>query len=195
MVLCGCAEEQKVVGVRGGIYNMPGAVANLPYDRPAPPTGSAGAWDHLRARFEAEHQDLEPDPLNPMRARERDNPARVIVLLHSPRHLVINLREAILANEWELIQDQMISQRLKDDQRSYLRDPLDALRAIARNRRSVVRMLDTMPDGDQTPGIILKPLGGNTFRLSAPGGDALELPVRDLDMVIEDNQFRILAVR
>ena len=194
-IAAGCVDEERVVGVRGGLYNMPGAVSNLKYHRPEDAAAASGAWANLQLRYMAEHPDLEVDPSNPMRAVHRDDPTQVVVLLFSPRHLVVNLRDAIVAGEWELIQDQIIAQQVKDELRSSLRDQYDALRALSRKRRSVVALLDTMPDGDETPGLALTPLGGNSFRLSAPGGTALDLRLRHLDMVIEGNQFRLLAVR
>jgi len=195
VVCASCADEKRVVGVRGGLHNMPGAVSNLKVDRANPPTPSAGAWSHLQARFDAEHPDLRIDPNNPYRATLLDDPTRVVLLLYSPKHLVVNLRDTLEDGEWKLIQDQILSQRVKDEMRETLRDPLDALRALARNRKGILALLATMPDGDQTPGLSLRALGGNTFRLSAPGGTALEMPVHDLDMVIEGNEFRLLAVR
>ena len=194
-IAMGCAEEERVVGVRGGIYNMPGAVSNLDYQRPGESSVASGAWANLQLRFMADHPDLVVDPSNPMRAVGRDDPTRIVLLLYSPRHLVINLHDAIAAGEWELIQEQIIAQQVKDELRSSLRDPYDALRALSRKRRSVIALLKTMPDGDQTPGLTLTPLGGNQFRLSAPGGTTLDLQLRHLDMVIEGNQFRLLAVR
>ena len=192
-----CAEKQRIVGVRGGIYNMPGAVSTLPIERPASTGQTAGssAWANLQLRFEAENPDLVPDPINALRAHPTDDPTRTVLLLHSPRHLVLNLRDCIVMGQWELIQEQIISDFVKDELRAELRDPLDVLRLIARSRRSVVALLDTMPEGDLTPGLVLRPMGGNTFRLSAPGGGALDLKFRHLDMLIEDSQFRLLAIR
>ena len=78
--------------------------------------------------------------------------------------------------------------------RGMLEDPLAITRKIARNRTAILKLLDTMPDADQTPGLFLQPMGKNIFRLSAPGGDALELKFRHVDMIIEDNQFKLVQV-
>lgn len=195
-VCAGCATEQKVVAVRGGLQNMPGAVSNIKVEKPdGPGPTSAGAWSHLQARFDQEHPDLTIDPENPTRAVSRDDPTKVVLLLYSPKYLITNLRDTIEAGEWMLIQDQLLSQMAKDELRSQLLDPLDEVRRIARNRRAILALLETMPDADQTPGLFLQNMGKNVFRLEAPGNGALELKFTRVDMTIEDNQFKLVAIR
>ncbi len=195
-VCAGCKSEEKVVAVRGGLQNMPGAVSNMKVEKPdGPQPTSAGAWTHLQARFAQDHPDLTIDPKNPMRAVSRDDPTKVVLLLYSPKYLVTNLRETIEAGEWMLIQDQLLSQMTKDELRAMLQEPLDEVRMIAKNRRSILEMLATMPDADQTPGLFLKNMDKNVFRLEAPGSGALGLKFTRIDMTIEENQFKLVAIR
>lgn len=195
-VCAGCKSEERVIAVRGGLQNMPGAVSNMKVDKPqGPQPTSVGAWSHLQARFNQEHPDLTIDPENPMRAVSRDDPTRVVLLLYSPKYLITNLRDTIEAGEWMLIQDQLLSQMAKDEMRYQLLDPLDEVRRIAKNRRAILEMLATMPDADQTPGLFLQNMGTNVFRLEAPGNGALELKFTRVDMTIEDNQFKLVSIR
>jgi len=191
-----CAPEEKVVGVRGGLQNMPGAVSNIKVEKASGPAPtSAGAWSHMQARFDTEHPDLVIDPKNPMRAVSRDDPTTVVLLLYSPRYLITNLRDTIERGEWMLIQDQILSQMTKDEMRSMLQDPLTEVRTIARNRRSILALLETMPDADETPGLFLQQIGKNVFRLTAPGNGSLGLKFTRVDMTIENNQFKLVAIR
>ncbi len=187
----GCVEE-RVVDVRGGLQNMPGATGGTrpEVEREAAPQ----AWERLLGKYRGDLEGYVPVEGRPLRLVNENDPEDVVLLLDSPAKLLTNLQETLVGGEYQLMYEQVLSDRLKRNYRERLRDPREAAVFLARHERDVVALLATMPFADQTPGQTLKIIGPNAYRLTAPGGGALDLRFNHVDMIIEEGKFRLLRI-
>mgnify|MGYP006299280873 CR=1 FL=1 len=218
--VAGCAAEERVVAVRGGLQNVPGAQGGIRAERPAGAGGGAGgervspteAWDRMLTSFYGEPDWPEPDAdPHPLRVAPENDPEDVTLVLRAPVHLLVHLRETLEREEADLIFEQVMSDRLKRNYREALKEPREGLVWIARNRRDILELLASLPNAELTAGAFLRPLGDRAYRLIAPGagglsgggggagvmggGGAGEGRRFDfVDMVIEDGSFRLLLI-
>jgi hypothetical protein len=192
-VACAAAcMEERVVNVRGGLQNMPGSEGGTrPEMEPeAPPT----AWEELLSRFRRDREGYVPVEGRPLRLVSESDPEDVLLILDSPQHLFIHLQETLTSREYQLMYEQLLSDQLKINYEERLRDPREAALFLAQYQSDVLALLATMPFADQTPGQTLRVIGSNAYRLTAPGGGALELRFNNVDMIIEQGEFRLLRI-
>jgi len=188
----GCVEE-RVLDVRGGMQNMPGAKGGIRPDVREEDEQEA-SWDALLEKYRPEREGYVPVEGRPHRLVSETDPEDVILRLDSPTLLIVQLSECLLAEEWTLLYDQVVSDALKLNYRERFLDPRESMVFLRENRKEVLELLATMPFGEQTPGQRLRIIGPNAYRLVAPGGGALELAYERLDMIIEEGQFRLLRI-
>lgn len=195
VVVAGCTEE-RVVGVRGGLQNMPGAKGGVEVDQRRVSEGqSVGtSYDALLAKYEPYSDELVVDERHPLRLVDPDDPEQVTLVLRSPQHVLIHLFETLRNGEDDLLYEQVLSDRLKRNYRESLKDPREAVAYLKKNAREVRKLIASMPAADQTPGLYLKPLGDNAFRIEAPGGGALKMKFQTFDVVLEGGRFRLLLL-
>jgi hypothetical protein len=198
-----CQTEQRVVGMKGGLSGLgrlPGGTAQLPPEslggdpNVREPGKGAQAGGDQWTRLLGKEDPGEPIEGRPLRRKLPDG--GVILLSRSPRELIANLYETLQDNETQLIEEQIISAKTK---RAYLAERKPASEAVAwlfKNRKDVEALIAAMPAGEQTPGVFMKPLGGNAFRLTmGAGSEMLDVKFRTLDVVIEQGRFRLLMIQ
>ena len=188
----GACVEERVVAVRGSLANVPGSVGGIRPD--GEPARTEASWDALLSPFQPETPDGEPLENNPLRIVSEEDPEDVRLVINSPRHLMIHLFQTITGEEWELLYEQVLSDRLKSNYRERLKDPREAVTYIRRRRTEVLELLNTMPAADQTPGVFLEPIGRNTYRLVSPGAVVSQLRFTKMDLALESGQFRLLMI-
>ena len=182
------------MAVRGGIQNMPGAQGGVQPDAPQPRESTGKNYDGLLAKYRPEEGDLVPDENHPLRLVDPNDPTKATLILRSPQHVVIQLFETLNNKEYDLLYEQVLSDKLKQNYREQFRDPHEAVDYLVRNQRDVRKLIATMPAADQTPGLYLQPLGDNMFRIEAPGRGALDMKFQTLDLILESGQFRLLLI-
>ncbi len=188
--IVGC--QERVVAVRGGLQNMPGAKGGIRVEGDEAAPGKD--YERLLAKYRHYDEDLVPDGRHPLRLVDKDDPEDVTLVLNSPQHVVVHLLETLQNRELELLYEQVLSDRLKRNYRELLRDPREAVEYLVRNEAEVRKLLATMPAADQTPGLSLRPLGENMYRIRAPGNGSLDMKFQNLDVVIEGGRFRLLLI-
>ncbi|TVQ31070.1 MAG: hypothetical protein EA376_10820 [Phycisphaeraceae bacterium] len=196
VALAGCQEESRIVGMRGILHNTPGAesglrddgVGDIRSERLDHGSRSGGGGD-VAAR---PAYDEKGRPINPLRKELEDGSIRLIC--DSPRHLVTHLRQTLMAEERELIAEQLISLATREEYIRQGRDPDEAVEFLFQHRREVLRLLARMPMGELTPGMWMKPVGGGAYRLEVQTG-ASELRFRSLDVIWERGQCRLAMIR
>ncbi len=179
-----------VKGGLGGLARLPGATSNLPLDAVGPSAeDSTERWRELLG-------DTAPgEPVEGHALRRRLEDGTVVLVSRSPRELILHLYETLRDNELELLEEQVISQRAKQAYLASRKSPKDAVAWLVKHRKDVEELLATMPAGEQTPGVFMKPLGNNAFRLNSADAAALGLKLRRVDVVVEQGRFRLLTIQ
>ncbi|MFM9957306.1 MAG: hypothetical protein ACKVZJ_04470 [Phycisphaerales bacterium] len=193
VLLGACQTEEKVVSVKGGfggLARLPGASSQLPLDAVGPSAAdSTDRWSQLLGK------DNKGKPVEGHALRRELDDGGVLLVARSPRELIVHLYETLRDNELELLEEQVISQRTKQAYMAERKTPKDAVAWLVEHREDVEALLATMPAGEQTPGVLMKPLGNNAFRLSSADAPSLGLKLRRLDLVIEQGRFRLLTIQ
>lgn len=189
----GCVEE-RVVAVRGGLQNLPGAVGGVRPD--VAPNKDAesleGRWDRILAGYGDPQADLEGTVERPRRSI--DQFGNVTLILRSPSDVLWHLYWTIQLQEWDLLYEQVISERLKRNYVERFREPEDALVFIQRHRREVIAVLVLLPGAELTPGAQFRSIGPSAFRITVPDGAAKDAKFSSVDVIIEDGIFRLLLI-
>jgi hypothetical protein len=122
--------------------------------------------------------------------RELEN-GDILLISRTPAELVFQLRRTIRDEEWELLHEQLLSEQLKAAYEEQGKDPIAALDFIRQYSRQITELLTMIPAADQTPGAGFRSIGRNAYRLTVPGGRAIDSTFTSMDIVYEDRQFRL----
>lgn len=192
-----CAGREEVVEVRGGLYGIPGAKGGYEVDRPNPRSG--GTFESILGDEEeiAEATDLGgsgQDRDSPGYLRTEDEDGEVVLISRSPQHLFYHLNNTLMSDEYELLYEQLISDKTKEAYRARGRDPREALEWLKRNEKPVRELLAAMPMGQATPGVLQETIGRNQFRFRSKDAFITGLPYDTIDVIIEDRSFKLLLI-
>jgi len=172
LLALGCQPETRIVSARGALRGLPGAETRLdvppqglPPARPpgelgaAPPAGEAG-------------EPLDPDKASqdPLRVVEEDGSVRLIC--SAPRHLVWHLQQTIINAEYDLIYEQLLSDKIIERYRARGLDPRESLAFFRKRGDDVLELLARMPRGELTPGVFIRRVGEGVHRLQPIGRSA-----------------------
>ncbi len=170
-LLGGCVEE-RIVSAKGLLIGLPGAETKLP------------SGNNTTQRAE-----LLKTPEVGLREEREDG----TVILHAKtfQHLMSHIVHAIQHDEEELFVEQILSSATLEEFRMRRVDPALGFREIVRRQRDVFRLFNAIPFGENTPGLYLKPLGSNTFRLALPRSGYGDLKWIGIDAVFENGNYRL----
>lgn len=195
-----CAAEERVVGMDSMLSGLQGSESQLPLSsRGGVPRSQAidtvRRRDNQDARQRVERNPGEAagpvDPRNnPLREETEDGAIKL--LSFAPRHLVTHLRQTLLNEEYDLLYEQLISDRTKQEYEERDRDPLEARAWFQRHRRDVLRLLAKMPMGEQTPGLYMRNVGNGVYRLQLP--NRADSDFQRLDFVWERGVCRLVLI-
>lgn len=190
-------------GGLSGLGRLPGGYTNLPLEKtggdpsvrePGKSGGGAQGGSDQWSRLLGAETPGEPVEGRPLRRQLPDG--GVLLLSRSPRELIANLYETLRDSETQLLEEQVLSERTKRAYFAERKSPADAVAWLMKNRKDVEALIAAMPAGEQTPGVFIKPLGNNAFRLTMGSGvEMLETKFRTLDVVIEQGRFRLLMIQ
>lgn len=190
LAIAGCATEERVVSVKGNFQHLAGAQGGYETTEGSP----RRKFDLEQALTRTESADLPGDPVEGQPLRRKMPDGKIVLICRSPRHVVLHLAATLQAKEDDLLLDQVLSERLKNNYRERGIDPMEAVKYLHKNEKDVYKLLVAIPMGDQTPGAITKTVGRNVFEISAPGGIMLEQKFTRLQVVLENGGFRLLMV-
>lgn len=210
MFIVGCASEERVISARGGLYGLPGAQSGIVEESSdnSKPKGNSqvasGPWDNVLRAFPGyeapaaptEDPSAEPRSRGEMLGLRRINrDGSVTLFARSPSDVMYHVMTTLENKEYDLLLDQVIAESTKSEYRSRGREPNESVDYLIKRRDDIAALFATFPMGDQTPGVQMKSIGRNTFRLTAPVAMTQELRLHSLDVVIEGGQFRLLMIR
>jgi len=95
------------------------------------------------------------------------------LIVNSVRDLMLHTGRAIERGDAELFAEQILSSVTRNEFVMRGRDPEEALGMLSRHEEGVRRLFERMPMGEYTPGLYLRQVGDNVYRLEArnmPGG-------------------------
>ena len=189
----GCESERKIISIRGGLSGIRGAqgqdlAESERIDRPR----SAAYSDLAAQQRDQANRDAEAADQQSLRITHDDG--QITLIMTSPRHVVMHLRQTLTQNEPELLFDQVLSGRAKSVYAEQGLDPHAAVDFLFENRLDVLKMLQRMPQGEFTPGMFLKKIGPSAYRLELSGANGQGLRLRHLDVVWEQGVCRLLSI-
>lgn len=173
LVAGGCGYE-RVVYYNPPMAGLPGAVTGI---KPTGQTKGAGE-EAIGAKIVIEHEDGTIELIS-------RNGLQLLTHIH-------NLLTAEDAEEAEqLFTEQILSDLTKQEfiDRGY--DPAEAFKELKRREQDVMVLLAQMPMGEFTPGLYLKPMGRNIFRLELPPKISKGLNWTFVDMVVEFGKWKL----
>ena len=192
LVIAGC-DSSRVVSVSGGLLGLPGATHNYGDDVRIRGHDRTSLQGVLASHAPIDDEELEEIESEPLRFTDGDD--NVVLLARSPRHVIYHLTRTLNKGEYDLLHEELISEATKREYREKGRDPREAVQFIIEHEEPIRELLDTMPMGEQTPGLLLESIGPNRFRLSAPPAVARELRFDHADFIVEEGMFRLLVIK
>ena len=113
------------------------------------------------------------------------------ITLRSPTvaDLMRHMLETIAADEEDLFTEQLRSSVTRREfvERGY--DPVEAFRELKRRQDDLRALFRAMPVGEYTPGVMMRQVGRNTFRLGVKGDPDLKWSF--LDVVLERGNYTL----
>lgn len=169
----GCQMETRVVRYRAPLAGLPGAehAADI---KPM----SAGVRSSLDR--------------TPTQIRFTDESGQVRLVARSGNDLIVHIYETLRDGEKDLFTDQILSTRTRGEYIARGKSPGDAFDDLRARSDDVVDLFNMMPHGEFTPGVFLKPIGKDTFRLEVTGLAARDINWTAMDMVIEGGQYKLI---
>lgn len=194
-VAAGCKPEEHIISVTGGyssLANFPGAKGGLKPESQVSDQEQMDRWTKLLAKNpkNVEGEAVEGRPL-----RRKMQDGKYILISRAPHELMQHLFETLRDQEYDLLEQEVLSQRTRSEYLARGKKPREAVEWLVRNQSDVEALLVSMPAGEQTPGVLMTPIGNNAFALSPSGAEVLDLKYKTLDVVIERGQFKLLMIR
>ena len=165
-----CVETRVIQKSKPLLAGLPGVQGGEAYGQapPAQTTGVAGEGDGGRVQ--------NPD-------------GTVTLTTPTVRDLMRHILETITREEEELFTEQLLSSITRREfvERGY--DPREAFRELVRRQDDLRNLFRAMPAGEFTPGILMRPVGRNIFRLRAEGDPDMRWSF--MDVVFEDRRYTL----
>jgi hypothetical protein len=172
-----CQPETRVVRYNPFLANIPGAETQVK------PVG-----DRL-----GEYQD--PTVVEGNRTILENPDGSVTLVAKSVRHLMSHIMLCLEYEDDEVLFEQVISERTKQEFRGEGKDPIEAVEFLKNNRQDIALLFARMPFGEQSPNIILKQPAKRTVQLSLTGLAAKDMRFTELWAVMEHGNWKLLWIR
>lgn len=124
--------------------------------------------------------------------RYTDDDGRIKLVARSGNDLMVHIYETLRDGEKDLFTEQLLSTRTRGEYVSRGLDPNQAFDDLLRRSDDVVDLFNMMPHGEFTPGVFIKPIGKDMFRLEVTGLAARDIKWTAMDMVVEKGQYKLL---
>ncbi len=173
------------------------AMAMLPgcqYERIVSQSGLLTGLDGAQSQLPAKRQgralpDFLRTPDEGIRVEAEDG--TITLYSKSVRQLMAHISTTIANGERDLFVEQVLSERTKDEFYERGLDPGIAFDELVRRERDIGRLFYFMPMGEYTPGLYLKTIGRNTFRLKLARANNESLYWLGLDVVFEQRNYKL----
>lgn len=133
----------------------------------------------------------DPTVIPPDKLVEEPEPGKKVLHAKTGRHLMIHIHNTLKNDERELFVSQVLSAVTRAECLERGIDPGDAFDYLKTREDDIAALFNMMPDGEQTPGVIAKPLGPNERRVQVTGAGLGDLYWTGFDMVMEKGNWRL----
>lgn len=123
--------------------------------------------------------------------RVEDEEGNITLYAKSAKHVISHIIYALENNERELFVEQIMSKITIKEFEDRGLDPGIAFDELLNHRRDVYKTFHLMPRGEETPGLFLKPIGTNMFRLAASRSGRSNLLWIGVDISFEESNFKL----
>ncbi len=166
----GC-EYQKVVYRRPMLSGLPG-------------TESGGAMVSERPRGYKDPSQIDGGKIT----IERDDGSKVLVA-RSARHLMAHIYTALKEDQRDLFTKQVLCEATRAEFRARGMDPAEAFDFLKEHEAEIVALFGRMPMGEYTPGVLMRQLGDDVYRVALSSKAAEGLAWCGFDMVWEGGRL------
>ncbi len=129
------------------------------------------------------------------RTRDEADSGEVVLRAKLPEHVLSHLIGCLQAEEYELLWEQVVSERTKHAMRERGQDKAVFIDWATRNRRDLLASLNRMTLGLYGQDVQIESIGNNITRIYLHPRVASQTPFDRVDVVFEDYQFRLLVVK
>lgn len=123
--------------------------------------------------------------------RVEDEDGNVTLYAKSVKHLMNHIIQTLENGERDLFTEQILSQITVDEFKERNLDPGLAFDELAKRRKQIYQCFHLMPNGEYSPGLFLKPIGTNMFRLAVSRAGHSELLWIGMDVSFEQSNYRL----
>lgn len=125
------------------------------------------------------------------RLEVKDASGQRTLVIKNGRALMIHLYTALMTGDRETFDEQVLSDRTRQEFLSNGRDPREAFDMLLAMEDDIIDLFNTMPFGEGTPGLRLQPVGEGVQRVRVRGLQAGNLKLVGMDMVMEKANWRL----
>lgn len=118
-------------------------------------------------------------------------PGEVKLLARSVRHLMIHIHNTLEEDQRDLFVDQVLSEATKLEFRDRGLEPGVAFDFLQSQRAEIDALFNSMPGGESTPGLFLRPVGDRTYRIALDGMQGRDLGWVGMDVVLEGGNYKL----
>ena len=178
LVLCAaCAEEREVVAWNPPLAGLPGAQPGMAVKGGKGGDKAAGRTTGVR--------EYAPGEL-----RIENDDGSITLVASTGKHLIMHIVRTLRDDDEALFTEQVLSQMTKNEFIARGYDPSEAFRELKRREADAMKLFYRMPNGELTPGVFLKRVGDDVYRMQA-GGARGDLRWTYMDMVYEGGNWRL----
>lgn len=173
--LSGCAREERMVNYKPFFTGLSGAQLNTPATGDSTPK-SSGAIAREEDLFQPvlEH----PDGRRTLQSK-------------TGMQLMYHIQWTLQGDERELFVEQVLSEITRREYTDRNVDINEAFDRLKKRERDIAMLFSRMPMGENSPNVLMRPMGANMFRLQLSGAAARDMHFRGFDMVLESGNWRL----
>ena len=123
--------------------------------------------------------------------RVENEDGSITLYTKSVRQLMAQISTTIANGEKDLFLEQVLCELTKQEFYERGLDPAMAFDELVKRQRDIGRLFYYMPMGEYTPGLYLKTIGRNTFRLQLPRANNESLYWIGIDVIFEKSNYRL----
>lgn len=123
---------------------------------------------------------------------EREDGSKIL-LARSARQLMAHIYQTLKEDQRDLFTEQVLCEATKAEFRARGMDPREAFDELKAHENEITQLFARMPNGEYSPGVLMEPLGGKTYRVVMPRKAADGLPWRGFDMVWEGGHMETVG--
>lgn len=116
------------------------------------------------------------------------------LVAHTPAHVMQLVERCLDENEDRLLLDQMVAESTKEYFRAQGKDPIGFVEDLHAKRKDIAKLFSRMPQGENSPTVILHQLPDRVWRIELIGGYAKDMRFTRLWVQMEKGQWRLMWV-